>query len=315
MNEFSEFIENKLALKGISKTNFAKVIKVSRLALYRLLESPEKAKFSTITKIIRALDVRFQEAENILLFRSEEASYNVRLAKENLNIEDSRLADIIGMPLNDINSILEDGNITFKQVNFFSNSTGIPFELFLSDKDEFEDKLSTYLIHKSRIDNSRLLSEYFQAITQVQIDIYNIISQLPDFNLDYDSSEDIEYFEEMSVETGVPIANVHISILGLKNNKPIVIASNLPKDRLYVEHFVESIFNKVKSKFLANLETHEIIWVCNTFTSKNVENRTSSLVKFSNDFSKADFFQLYNYLDRNAKPKPQEILSFLSYNL
>jgi len=310
MDEFLELIERQLVRHGISKTDFAKKIKISRKGLYRLFEEPQKAKLNTIISISKVLDVDIQEITNSIIFNSQVSSHQIDYIRKTRMMDDKTLALILEIDVDKVEQAISSNELNLYQVKKFSNAVDIPLKYILST--DINISLEKYIDNKSLFDKSQLLRDYYDSLPLFNITICELINNsLGTENSKVENVPNIDYIEEMGQELNLPIANIHVSILMEGNKRPIVIASNLPFDRFYTEHFVEAIFSKVKKRFFNKLDSKEIVWICNTYVSKKLENRFTSLVKFSNIFSNVEFLQLHSYTNRSDNSKAKDIKGFL----
>jgi hypothetical protein len=126
------------------------------------------------------------------------------------------------------------------------------------------------------------------------------------------SGDEIEYFENIEEEIDIPLANIHVSVLIKGNKRPIIMISNFPTDRFFVEHFIEQIYYKVKKRFLNDYKCSEIVWIYSTYLSKRIDNRITNLVKFEGNFLNPEFFGLYDYKNKKTVFSKKELQQFLS---
>ena len=312
MKEIEELIEYQRKRLKISKTDLAKNMGVSRMGLYRLFDDPEKLKLKQVVKLCEILKLDIQKVIEISTFDSKTSTERIDIIRHDLNLNDNQIAFRLGIPPNKVEETIQNKSLNFSQIQRFSELSSIPLSFLLKR----EENIKQYLKHQKEFEYAKILKDFYNSLPVFQIEICNQINSCLEKTTSIESHEDneyIEYIEEAGIEIGLTLANFHIAILKEGNKKPIVIISNLPTQIIYTEHFVESIFTKVRNRFLQNYELNEIVWICNTYLNRKIENRHTSAVKLSQTGSSADteFFQLYDYRNKQFEINKDELKKFL----
>ncbi|WP_421920430.1 helix-turn-helix domain-containing protein [Marinifilum sp.] len=308
MNQTLKLIEQQLIKLGISKKDLASELGLSRGGLYTMLSNFDNIKLSSLMKLSEVIQI---DTSDLLLVHNYNPTYaftQISKASKKLKLNEVELAGYLGTSIDNTTQFKKNKSIEYEYTERFSRQTEIPLEFFLESKSKKEIDVELFIKNQDLFLNNDILKNFFDYLPRFQVKLCSIINENVE-KIKIHNQQNTFYIEELGQELNGTIASVQVSILIKGNKKPIVIASNLPTNPFHILHFTQEIFSEVIKQFLNEYTCSQVVWVCNY--SGIVENQSTYLVKFEENFKNPEFFQIYDSVRKFSIINKSELQEFL----
>lgn len=309
LENFNEFILEKIRKRNISTEDFSKSIGISRSGLYKLLDNPSSIKLSVFMELCSQLNIEINEAlgidnhtihSNDIVDRTQ-----LRYLSGVLNIhnyEESDLALFLKVSMKDLFSFVNSTTFGIMQLRSVCSFFKVPIDIFYKEQykvDYKNIKAVDYINHNALIERSQRQVKFWSETLQIKLCLIDTINTIfPNKNnLTILDSEDIELIENF--------ADI--------SNFPIVFLTNYPNHINQIQHNIETVADNVYSNILVKnkLSLHDIIWVEISYFSERSLNVSLLKSESPNKFNNPKKYTIRGASDRNIKIDIEKIKAFL----
>ncbi len=321
LENFNEFILEKIRKRNISTEDLSKSIGISRSGLYKLLDNPSSIKLSVFMELCSQLNIEINEAlgidnhtihSNDIVDRTQ-----LRYLSGVLNIhnyEESDLALFLKVSMKDLFSFVNSTSFGIMQLRSVCSFFKIPTDIFYKEQykiDYKNIKAGDYINHNALIGRSQRLVNFWNEALQIKIYLIDTINSIfpKKHNLTILDSEYIELIENFA-----DISNFPVHIVCKNVNLPVVFLSNYPNHSKPIQVNIEDVANRVYQKYLLDykLSVHDFIWVELSYFSEGILNVSFVKSESSKKFSSPKWYTIRGVDDRNINIDSAKLKSFLN---